>query len=216
MKYLKLFLLILLITGCTESESPNNQDDLTGVKIGDQLWMEKNLDVKSFRNGNAILEAKTNEDWIKAYQDKVSAWSYYENLSSNGTRYGILYNYYAIKDSQGLAPLGWRIPTASDWQNLVDALGGFTGLPDKLKSNTLWKNGGGSNSSGFNAVPAGTRYQSGFLGLGEVTTFWTTTLEPDGNPEIIDINGIETPHQFYISNTELSLLPGFSIRCISE
>ena len=216
MKLLTTILVILLFFGCTESESPTTDLENEGVKIGNHLWMKKNLDVKTFRNGDLIIEAKSNQEWLKSYQDKTPAWSYYENLSGNGNQYGILYNYYAIIDNRGLAPTGWRIPSANDWQNLVDALGGFTGLPDKLKSVKLWKNGGGSNSSGFNAFPAGARYQTGFLGLGEVTTFWTNSLEPEGNPEIADINGIENPHQFFISNTELSLVPGFSVRCISE
>lgn len=216
MKHLITIIITLFLFTCTDSESPSSNSDNEEVKIGNQLWMKKNLDVKTFRNGDLIKEAKSNQEWLKSYQDKTPAWSFYENLSGNGNQFGILYNYYAITDKRGLAPSGWRIPSSADWQNLVDALGGFTGLPQKLKSATLWKNGGGSNSSGFNAFPAGVRYQSGFLGLGEVTSFWTNSLESEGNPEIADLNGIENPHQFYISNTELSLMPGFSVRCISQ
>lgn len=216
MKLLNTILAILFLFSCTESELPTTDLNNEEVKIGNQLWMKKNLDIKTFRNGDLLIEAKSNQEWLKSYQDKTPAWSYYENLSGNGNQYGILYNYYAIIDKRGLAPAGWRIPSATDWQNLVDELGGITGLADKLKSETLWKNGGGSNSSGFNAFPAGTRYQTGFSGLGGLTTFWANSLEPEGNPEIADINGIENPHQFYISNTELSLVPGFSVRCISE
>jgi len=122
------------------------------LEIGDQIWMEKNLDLKSFRNGDPIIEVKNNDEWIKAYEDKIPAWSYYENLPFNGEQYGILYNYYAIVDPKGLSPTGWRIPSANDWQKLVDALGGFSGLAEKIKSETLWKNGGGSNSSGFRLI----------------------------------------------------------------
>ena len=216
MKKILLFLFIVSLASCSEKENPTIDFEDDNVKLGDQIWMKKNLDVKVFKNGDPIFEARSNEDWIESYQSKTPAWCYYENRSENRVQYGILYNYYAIIDERELAPEGWRIPSATDWQNLVDELGGFIGLPDKLKSQTLWKNGGGNNSSGFNAVPAGVRYQSGFLGLGEVTSFWANTLEPEGNPEIADINGIDSPHQFYISNTELSLYPGLSVRCISE
>ena len=35
------------------------------VTIGKQTWMTKNLDVTSFRNGDSIPEAKTDEEWKK-------------------------------------------------------------------------------------------------------------------------------------------------------
>jgi len=36
------------------------------VKIGTQVWMSKNLNVSTFKNGDPITEAKTNEEWEKA------------------------------------------------------------------------------------------------------------------------------------------------------
>ena len=37
------------------------------VIIGDQEWMSKNLDVSTFRNGDPIPQAKTNDEWKSAY-----------------------------------------------------------------------------------------------------------------------------------------------------
>ena len=36
------------------------------VKIGKQVWMAENLNVATFRNGDPIPEAKTEEEWKKA------------------------------------------------------------------------------------------------------------------------------------------------------
>jgi uncharacterized protein (TIGR02145 family) len=216
MRAFKLLLIVLIFTQCTGKESPSIYIGDDGVKIGNQIWMKRNLDVKAFRNGDPIMEAKSNEEWLKAYEGKVPAWSYYDNLSENGDQYGILYNYYSVIDTRGLAPEGWRIPNSNDWEELVTSLGGYPGLPEKLRSETLWKSGGGSNSSGFNAYPAGIRNQLGFLGLGEVTTFWANSLEPGGNPEIADINGFDFPGEYSFSNTDISLFSGFSVRCIFE
>ncbi len=36
------------------------------VTIGTQVWMTKNLDVATFRNGDPIPQAKTDEEWDKA------------------------------------------------------------------------------------------------------------------------------------------------------
>jgi hypothetical protein len=37
------------------------------VKIGTQVWTSKNLDVSTFRNGEAIPEAKSKEEWQLDY-----------------------------------------------------------------------------------------------------------------------------------------------------
>ena len=68
------------------------------VNIGSQVWCTKNLDVTTFRNGTPIPEAKTDEEWIKARNNKQPAWCYYENNSANGTTYGKLYNWHAVND----------------------------------------------------------------------------------------------------------------------
>ena len=36
------------------------------VTIGTQVWTTKNLDVATFRNGDAIPQAKTDEEWETA------------------------------------------------------------------------------------------------------------------------------------------------------
>jgi uncharacterized protein (TIGR02145 family) len=33
--------------------------------------------------------------------------------------FGNIYNYYAISDNRGLCPVGWRIPTSADWDELI-------------------------------------------------------------------------------------------------
>jgi uncharacterized protein (TIGR02145 family) len=92
------------------------------VTIGSQVWMTKNLDVATFRNGDPIPEAKSNEEWEKAIDEKKPAWCYYNNDIKKGELYGKLYNWYAVNDPRGLAPLGWHIPTINEWTNLNDYL----------------------------------------------------------------------------------------------
>ena len=92
------------------------------VKIGAQVWMTKNLDVSAFRNGDPILEAKTNEEWIKAGQNEQPAWCYYNNDPKNWLKFGKLYNWYAVIDSRGIAPEGWRVPSIKDCEILFKSL----------------------------------------------------------------------------------------------
>ena len=103
------------------------------VTIGTQTWTAKNLDVATFRNGDAIPEAKTNEEWQAAGVNKRPAWCYYNNDPKNGTNYGKLYNWYAVNDARGLAPVGYHIPTDTEWTKLSDYLGGEESAGEKMK-----------------------------------------------------------------------------------
>jgi uncharacterized protein (TIGR02145 family) len=89
------------------------------VKIGDQVWMAENLNTDRFRNGDLILEAKTNEDWENACKNKQPAWCYYENNPNNEERFGKLYNWYAIVDSRGLSPEGWHLGSEKEKNELI-------------------------------------------------------------------------------------------------
>jgi uncharacterized protein (TIGR02145 family) len=106
------------------------------ITIGTQVWMTKNLDVTIFRNGDPIPQAKTNEEWEKAGENKQAAWCYYENDPANGAKYGKLYNWYAVNDSRGLAPVGYHIPSDAEWTKLEDYLGADAGR--KMKSKIGW------------------------------------------------------------------------------
>ena len=114
----KISFLILLLVGMTSNGFTQS------VKIGTQEWTTKNLNVSAFRNGEPIPEAKTDEEWKKAAENKQPAWCYYNNDPENGTQYGKLYNFYAVKDPRGLAPKGWHIPADSAWGQLGKYLGG--------------------------------------------------------------------------------------------
>ena len=106
------------------------------VIIGNQVWMTKNLDVSTFRNGDPIPEAKTDEEWEKAGENKKPAWCYWDNDPANGAKYGKLYNWHAVNDPRGLAPDGYHIPTDAEWKILTKYLGEKAGT--KMKSTSGW------------------------------------------------------------------------------
>ena len=94
------------------------------VIIGNQIWDKQNLQVDRFRNGDIIFNAKNKQEWLDACRQEQPAWCFYKNAGFNGQKYGIIYNWYAVNDSRGLAPEGWSIPTNEDWNKLIDFLGG--------------------------------------------------------------------------------------------
>jgi uncharacterized protein (TIGR02145 family) len=163
------------------------------VQIGTQCWTQSNLTVSKYRNGDNIPTGLSNTSW-----ESTTAGSYaiYNNDSVNDGLYGKLYNHYAVMDSRGLCPMGWHVPTESEWNVMVKYLDpnadtGTAGSQSTtaggaLKSTTTqptpggWNspNTGATNSSGFSAVPGGVRASpsGGFYNLGLSVFWWSSSL----------------------------------------
>ena len=78
-----------------------------GVKICYGVWMYKNLDVRTYRNGDTIPLVTDPVAWANL---STGAMCWYNNDSVTfAAIYGRLYNWYAIHDARGLAPVGWRL-----------------------------------------------------------------------------------------------------------
>jgi uncharacterized protein (TIGR02145 family) len=92
-----------------------------GVEIGANTWMSNNLQVGSFRNGDAIPMANSAEEWQGAANRKSPMACYY-GFDSKNSEYGLVYNWYAINDNRGLAPKGWEIPSDRAFINFRDLI----------------------------------------------------------------------------------------------
>ncbi|ACF45491.1 hypothetical protein CR161_09910 [Prosthecochloris sp. ZM] len=155
--------------------APLSTPSVNEVRIGDQVWMAKNLDVVRYRNGDLIVQVQDPSEWE---QLESGAWCYYDNSSVNGAIYGKLYNWYAVNDPRGLAPEGWRVASDSDWQELIMQLGGEKAAGSYLKSAEGWAspNVGALNTSHFTALPSGYRSSNGsFRLLGSSAVYWSAT-----------------------------------------
>lgn len=163
--------LFFMLAAATAQAQPDT------VVIGTQTWMAKNLDTDKFSNGDPIPQAKTPAEWAAAYKNKTPAWCYYNNDPKMGAAHGKLYNAYALKDKRGIAPKGWHLPTRNDFAEIEVFLAPMETVGTKMKSTTGWfENGNGTNESGFNATPAGSRTVKGeFTGSEKYTYWWTST-----------------------------------------
>ncbi len=94
------------------------------VVIGNQTWMAENLNTDRFQNGDFILEVKTDEEWIYAGKNRIPAWKNYDNDPKKGSKYGKLYNFYAVSDPRGLSPTGWHIPNTVEWKSMKPSCSG--------------------------------------------------------------------------------------------
>lgn len=184
------------------------------IKIGAQTWAIKNLDVSSFKNGEAIPESKTDAEWQKAGEEGKPAWCYYKNDPANGTKYGKLYNWYAVNDPRGLAPKGWHIPSDKEWTTLTDNLGGENGAGTQMKSSSGWENNGnGSNSSGFAGLPGGYRDDNGpFHNVG-AGGYWWSSSENEPDDAWFRFLGYGSGGVYRGNDNEKG---GFSVRCLGD
>jgi uncharacterized protein (TIGR02145 family) len=152
-------------------------DPFNSTTIGTQVWMSRNLDVDHFANGDPIPEAKTPEEWSRADANKRPAWCYYEDDPANDHIYGKMYNWYAVNDPRGLAPIGWHIPTTKEWTTLIESLGGEDSGGLSLKSISSWhEKGNGVNTSGFAGLPGSYRNPDGTFGPPDkYGNWWSST-----------------------------------------
>jgi uncharacterized protein (TIGR02145 family) len=98
-------------------EGPNYYYCLaTPVAFPQWKLMLKNLDVVQYRNGDPIPYVSDATVWS---QLTTGAYCYYNNDPSSKSSYGLLYNWYAVNDPRGLAPIGWHVPTDQEWQSIT-------------------------------------------------------------------------------------------------
>lgn len=128
---------------------PRDGKSYPTIQAGTQIWMAANLDYDALGS------------------------IFYNNNSGNEAMYGRLYT---ISQAEAGLPLpgGWRVPTVSDWNNLISQFGGTPAA-----AYTALIAGG---SSGFNAVLGGAEEGSGtFEDLGTKGYYWTSTSQSSSN-----------------------------------
>ena len=169
------------------------------VQIGNQCWMKENLRTTRYADGTTIqLGTSTCTTMSYRYNpnndaSNVSTYGYLYNWaavmneasSSNSNPSGV----------QGICPNGWHVPSDAEWKQMESFLGisqsdinnsGWRGcIATTLSGDTGWQssnifNAAGNlnalehNSSGFNALPAGS-YNGFYNEFGNSAFFWAAT-----------------------------------------
>ena len=175
---------ISILWPCPHAALAGTVTDIDGnvyqtVTIGKQVWMAENLKVTHYRNGVAIPNVTDDSTWMAL---TTGADCEFNDDVNNVATYGRLYNWYAVGDSRKIAPTGWHVASAAEWQTLANFLGGGAVAGGKMKDagTTHWisPNTGATNESGFSALPGGYRgsYRGGaYDGMGNYAYFWSST-----------------------------------------
>lgn len=212
-----MILTVVSFTANAQAVKDINGNVYRTIKYGMQEWTASNLNVSTFTNGDIIPEAKTKEEWIKAGNDGKPAWCYFKNDPENGKKYGKLYNWYALNDPRGLAPVGWRIPVNKDWMTLIKNLLGVDYAGPKLKNITGWKSRNGFNKIGFSALPAGIRDEKGeFNFLGTVAQWWSNTEPVEVKKSNMIFSVKLNDNTVEVSYEKLKKTTGISVRCVRD
>jgi uncharacterized protein (TIGR02145 family) len=192
---LTIFLTLILISNCIGQDTLVDIDGniYPTIKIGDQIWMIKNLETTHYRSGDSIVSYCYNHD------------------SANSSKYGRLYPWRSIvggvnSDSLlGICPENWHVPTDKEWDILIDTLGGMVSAGVKLRR---------SKSTNFRFQWGG-NYQNEldiFSFVDRKVYLWSSTTYSNKSAWM-RMTGIST------KNINRSTVPkefAFSIRCVKN
>ena len=205
----------------------NSKTNIKTVKIGTQTWMAEDLALTKYNNGDNIPEAKNEAQWNQYGKSRKGCFA----RLNNGT---VLYNGYALKDSRGLVPDGFKIPSNDDFKILVDFLGGgdsqsgiatlaMATYPIFVEEWVGDEETGGleqveiasNGKSNFNAKMGGFIYDNGtnFQSDWNNCNFWWTSTPFEANQYAFDIGYCSQDIGGIMS---YSLAYGFALRCIKD
>jgi uncharacterized protein (TIGR02145 family) len=182
------------------------------IIINGQEWMQQNLAVTKYRNGDPIPTGYYNSTWQNTTN---GVYAIYNNDAANNTSYGKLYNWYAVNDSRGVCPTGWHVPGDAEWTILENSLGGSSVAGGKMKSTTGYNspNNGGTNESGFTGLPGGNRDLYGtYYYIGDYGYWWSSTESDSGRAwkRALDFNYSAVLRSHIIKTY------GYSVRCVRD
>jgi uncharacterized protein (TIGR02145 family) len=188
------------------------------VFIGTQQWMAENLKVSKYNDGTVIPNVTDNTAWS---QLTTGALAYYNNDVANNSKYGKLYNWFAVSPTtngnKNVCPSGWHVPTDAEWTVLKDYLGGENIAGGKMKevgtTNWISPNTDATNKSLFTGLPGGFRGSDGFLDV-SLGGFWWSSSESDvGSASLLLLSSFSgefnRSYRFYKGT-------GLSVRCLRD
>jgi uncharacterized protein (TIGR02145 family) len=191
------------------------------VLIGNQHWMAENLKVSKYNDGTQIPNVTDDTKWSGL---SSGAWCYYNNEVVNNSKYGKLYNWYAISlttnGNKNLCPSGWHVPSDIEWTVLIKYLGGEDVAGGKLKgvgtTNWSYSNTDDSNISLFTGLPGGNRNDAGsFENIGE-GAYWWSSSEVFWKSEATGMAWYRYLFSSIEYRKKTNQVNGLSIRCIRD
>jgi uncharacterized protein (TIGR02145 family) len=203
----------ILVFSCSGETKDEKGKNYRKIGLGKQVWMSENLSVSGFRNGDSIPEAKTAEEWMKYSGDGKAAWCHVMNDPENDSKYGRLYNWFAVSDPRGLAPKGWHIPSYEEWREMINYLGGDIPAALKIRESGSSVVDNETSNLSFSALPGGNRSGNGiFYGQGSYIYWWSSTEINSTTSYILLLNFVKCE----MRSLSMGKPSGLSVRCVKN
>jgi len=179
------------------------------IKIGGQTWFKENLQTLTYQDGNPINPLNEVFD--------------YELEPTNRPVHGLLYAQSVVMSPMGLCPIGWHVPSMTDWDELFSWLGGTNWMDNydlvaiRLMEVGSWDEAPGdltpNNISGFSARPDGRGVldipDPTFSDIDQKAYFWTSgdgigtfayayEISKTSGESIIPISNVSGDELFYV------------------
>jgi len=143
------------------------------IVVGTARWMAENL---NYRVDSSFCAAQTVEACAK--YGRLYTWTGAADTTPRYDSLGLPFSGHL----QGVCPVGWHLPSISEWQTMVDLLGSSRAAALLQSYGTSWTPATGEDSLGMRILPAGHRtitittapyYR--FMGLNSEAWFWSST-----------------------------------------
>jgi len=179
---------------------PRDNHVYSTVLIGSQCWLNENLNY-----GTEI-------PYTTSQTDNCLSEKYIRNqssvISNPAYQWDELMCYETSAGSQGLCPPGWHVPTAAEWEVLLNYYNG-PGITGVFLKNILLANG-------FDSYQYGFLYQNNLWSFtgGDYagSMYWTSTLTGDSRAVARGVND----YNFSVSRYEAARSNAFNVRCVKE
>jgi len=202
--------------------------------------MAENLKTTHYADSTAIPYVENISSW-DILDVEAKAYSWYDDNPDHRDIYGALYTWASATNGimstdanprgvQGVCPTGWHLPSDAEWKELemyvglsqseadgINNRGTIEAMKMKEAGDYHWAGHTySSNSSGFTALPGGTRNSDGSSnGLHKLGSFWTSTDSETEAPGsawsrflFYENGGI---YRYYIAKDR-----GLSVRCVKD
>lgn len=212
-------------TSITDIEGNN----YSTVTIGNQVWLQQNLKITKYSNGNLIGTTTPASIDISKESTPKYQWAF-NGKESNVPLYDRLYTWFAVNDIRNVCLTGWHVPSNAEWITLTDYLTnngyGYGGIGNQITKSMAYTSGwvtdgtagnigndqASNNSSGFSALPSGFG-MSGFAFLGSGCYYWSATEETTG----LAWRGCYMRYSSTkVYNDYSQEKDGFSVRCLRD
>lgn len=195
---------------CTDADG----NHYATVAIGSQLWMAENLKTTKFSDGTLV-------PLHRPYYDTNPSCYYYKYDPSKFEEYGLLYTWYTVdpnsNGNKSITPTGWHVPSLDEVNALISQVGNDN-VWNQMRT-TDWTGNNASNAdnaTGFSVKQAGYLFcveddRNG--SSGELTSFWTTDVDPGNNPQtFVFHSNFPNSHTNSFTRSYYS----FPIRCVKD